>query len=197
MDDGREGWLFDYYIKLIDINKSEEESIWTSTNIFLIVHGILLAALTQLLNELHGIVIGMLLSFVGVTISFMWFFLMRQKRLSLRFYDHQLIHLEEELFKNRLDKNGKIEDIFPIHTHGTMAFYNSYANKNSQSPLSKRIIDHHLESQEKAKKISKWLDDSAMKQRIFTNHFPVLFILIWMASSALLLMATFDVIIHF
>ena len=63
MDDGKDGWLFDYYIKLIDINKSEEESIWTSTNI-LIVHGILLAALTQLLNELHGIVIGMLLSFV-------------------------------------------------------------------------------------------------------------------------------------
>jgi len=186
--------LFNYYMKLLELNKAEEESMWTTTNLFLVVQGILVAAISLVISIKDvGIIIAYFLSTIGLFISFMWFFLMRRKRLAIRFTTHQLVHLEQELFKDRLRDVDKIEQYFVLYNLGLKAFYSDNSEDGNDKVL-ENIRNHHSASRKLQGRFENRLDIIGLKARVITHWFPITFMLIWVVTLLVLTILRFNLI---
>ena len=189
-----------YYSDFVRIWSDQYDAYWKSVNVFLIIQGILFAAVVQVViqkvDPIADPTIALAISCIGLPLSFMWLFIGKRKVVALQLMEHQLRHLELELFAKRVvnleslkkqppkDENkieNAIEKVFPMYFVGARAVLLRRDKKKSTHPsypYEKDIKKHHLEEIPDA--LSGFGAFSRIK--IMTFGIPLLFVLSWAAA---------------
>ena len=191
-----------YYSDLLTIWVHQDEGYFTSVNVFLIMQGLLFVALYQIAIAGLPSMIAAGLAAIGMTISVMWLFVSARKGAAILLLEHQLRHLEDEIFAKRQERvsslkeahadsrdiDKAIEQIFPMYFRTARAVFlkneKEKRKKKDNKKSKKAIPDLPFESEIEAHHQHE-LPDSATgfgsrsSMKIISRWVPTMFLLIW------------------
>lgn len=195
-----------YYSELVRIWISQTEAYWKSIDLFLVVQGILFVAVFQILSDGLDVAYALGIALIGLSFSVMWLVVCARKGVALRLLEHQLRHLEEEMFAERLetlakakndDQNKKqelekaIEGVFPMYFVGARAVLLKRKGRRRELPSYPHEADmksHHLREihQDDLKGIG-----SISRFGITSYGVPITFLVAWIIAASFIVYAIF------
>jgi hypothetical protein len=152
----------DYYSELVTIWKGQYDAYWKSIDVFLVVQGILFVAIIQAVIQIVHPIVALGISGIGLSFSIMWLYIGARKVVTLRLLEHQMRHLELELFEQRVTNlnslrarspkveseiEAAIDKVFPMYFIGARAVLLDRGRdqtKYPSYPYEDEIKRHHL-----------------------------------------------------
>ncbi len=175
---------FDYYSRLIDIWSHQDESFWTSYNIFLVMQGIIIVAIFQAYSvEKVGHFIAVIIAVFGFLITIAWLYSGNRRKAAIRLTSQQARYLEKKIFLDELkmDNNepaGDVTDYFPMFFSGNRAVFSH--PPITLEPYELKIKEYYNSNLKQGcrGKINRHFS-SKSESDIMTLWVPFLFIIIW------------------